>query len=66
MMEEKLLPVEDDPEAGTMARFDDGPQVGEEGFDLAPVDIGAYRVMVDRLQKVEMLVAHGFSCAGRR
>jgi hypothetical protein len=41
-----------------MRRRNAGAQVMEQGFDFAPVDIAADRIMEDGAYQVDMLVAH--------
>jgi hypothetical protein len=42
-----------------MAGLDRRPQVVEQGFDLAPLDVAADRVAEDRFKNMPVLVAHG-------
>jgi hypothetical protein len=58
VMHEELVPVEQDAEPGAMPGLDRRPQVGEQGFDLAPLDVAADRVAEDRFKNMPVLVAH--------
>jgi hypothetical protein len=39
--------------------FDFGTQMMKQGFDFAPVDVGAQGVLKDAAHQVRVLVAHG-------
>ena len=42
-----------------MGRFDGGAQMGEQGFDFAPMNVGTRGVVINVLQQMQMFVAHG-------
>ena len=58
MVQEGLDLVQRDLEAGAMRRLDVGTQMVEQGFDLAPVDVGRRRVLEDAAHQVGVLVTH--------
>jgi hypothetical protein len=58
MMHESLNLVQRDFEACAVRGFDLGAEMMEQGFDFAPVNVGARRILKDAAHQVCMLVAH--------
>ena len=58
VVQKKLDAVDDDAEARTMPGFDDSTHMMQQGFNFAPMDVGADRVGEDGVQQVSVLVAH--------
>lgn len=59
MVQEEFDAIEHDAEARAMAGFDGGAEMVEQGLDLPPVNVGAWRVGEDGVKQVGVLVAHG-------
>ncbi len=58
MVQEYFNAIELHAEACAVRRLDGCAEMMQQGLDLAPVDVGADRVVKDRPQQVRVLVAH--------
>jgi hypothetical protein len=58
MVHGEFMAIEDDAKAGSVSGFHRGPEVMQQGLDLAPVEVAADRIVEDCQQDVAVLVAH--------
>ncbi len=57
VMQESFDAIEHDAETRAVRRLDRGAEVIQQGFNLAPVDVAAQRILEDRAQQILVLMA---------